>query len=42
MRRNIRVAPDGTRDLLFEECTARRQVEAKLSRLFRLRRFSRQ
>lgn len=40
MRRNIRVTPDGTRDLLFEECTARRQVETKLSRLFRLRGFS--
>ncbi|HPU58733.1 MAG TPA: ATP phosphoribosyltransferase regulatory subunit, partial [Candidatus Avimonas sp.] len=40
MRRNIRVTPDGTRDLLFEECNARRQVEQKLSRLFQLRGFS--
>jgi ATP phosphoribosyltransferase regulatory subunit len=40
MRRNIRTTPEGTRDLLFEDCIARRQAERKLSRLFQLRGFS--
>ena len=30
MRRNRRVTPEGTRDLLFEECLARREAEGRL------------
>lgn len=40
MRKNLRVTPEGTRDLLFEECLARREAEATLSDLFRRRGFS--
>jgi len=29
------ITPEGTRDLLFEECTARREIEGKLMELFR-------
>ena len=28
------ITPEGTKDFLFEECAARRQVEAQLARLF--------
>ena len=31
MRKNRRITPEGTRDLLFEECLARREVEDRLS-----------
>lgn len=34
MRKNRRITPRGTRDLLFEECLARREVENRLSDLF--------
>ncbi len=34
MRKNRRITPQGTRDLLFEECLARREVENRLSDLF--------
>ena len=35
MRRYDLITPEGTRDLLFEECLARRSVENKLTKLFR-------
>lgn len=34
MRRYDLITPEGTRDLLFEDCMARREVEKKLSELF--------
>ena len=34
MRRYDLITPEGTRDLLFEECLARRMVENKLTALF--------
>lgn len=34
MKRYDLITPEGTRDLLFEECLARREVEKKLSGLF--------
>lgn len=34
MRQNIRITPEGTRDLLFEECLARREAESLLADLF--------
>ena len=34
MKRYDLITPEGTRDLLFEECLARRMVEEKLTRLF--------
>ena len=40
MRKNRRITPQGTRDLLFEECLARREVENRLSDLFVQRGFS--
>lgn len=40
MKKNIGLTPMGTRDLLFEECLARREVEGRLCRLFQLRGFS--
>jgi ATP phosphoribosyltransferase regulatory subunit len=40
MKKNLRVTPEGTRDLLFEECLARREAESILSTLFQLRGFS--
>lgn len=40
MKKNRRLTPDGTRDLLFEECLARRQEERMLSGLFLRRGFS--
>ena len=30
MKRSDRITPEGTRDLLFEECVARRRVEGLL------------
>lgn len=35
MNRNIQITPEGTRDLLFEECLARRRVERTLGTLFK-------
>lgn len=40
MIKNRRITPEGTRDLLFEECLARREVESRLSGLFTARGFS--
>lgn len=34
MKQNIRITPEGTRDLLFEECLARREAESMLTDLF--------
>ena len=35
MKRYDLITPEGTRDLLFNDCLARRTVEDKLSGLFR-------
>lgn len=40
MKKTMRNTPEGTRDLLFEECLARREVEYTLTGLFRQRGFS--
>lgn len=40
MKKNLRNTPEGTKDLLFEECLARREVESILSELFSHRGFS--
>lgn len=40
MNRNKWLTPDGTRDLLFEECEARRRVERTLSGVFASRGFT--
>lgn len=40
MRDNSRITPQGTRDLLFEECLARREAEGMLSDLFTCHGFS--
>lgn len=40
MRRNRRITPEGTRDLLFEESLARREAEGRLADLFVSRGFS--
>ena len=40
MRKTMKVTPEGTRDLLFEESLARREAEGKLSDLFMCRGFS--
>ncbi|MCH4240005.1 MAG: ATP phosphoribosyltransferase regulatory subunit [Oscillospiraceae bacterium] len=37
MKTNKMITPEGTRDLLFEECLARRAVEGKLADAFRVR-----
>lgn len=37
MKRNNKITPEGMRDLLFEECLARRDVERKLADVFRQR-----
>ena len=39
MKRYAMSTPEGTRDLLFEECLARREVERGLTRLFKSRGF---
>ena len=41
MKRYAKVTPEGTRDLLFEECSARKIVESRLSALFRSRGYNR-
>ena len=40
MSKNTNVTPDGTRDLLFEECEARLSVEQTLKRVFKGRGFT--
>lgn len=40
MKKTMKNTPEGTRDLLFEECLARREVEYELTELFRLHGFS--
>lgn len=40
MGENYRITPEGTRDLIFEECTLRRELEYKTAGLFRSRGFS--
>lgn len=40
MKKNLRNTPEGTRDLLFEECLARREAESILADLFIRRGFS--
>jgi|LSQX01.1.fsa_nt_gb ATP phosphoribosyltransferase regulatory subunit len=37
MKNYAKITPEGTRDLLFEECDARRMVESALSKLFKSR-----
>ena len=37
MKTYSKITPEGARDLLFEECRARREVQAKLSQVFTLR-----
>ncbi len=37
MNKYSKITPEGTRDLLFEECDARREVESELSSLFKAR-----
>ena len=34
MKKNDLITPEGTRDLLFDECIARREAEQKLNTLF--------
>lgn len=41
MKRYSKITPEGTRDLLFEECNARRIVESRLSDLFKSRGYNR-
>lgn len=40
MKKTMKITPEGTRDLLFEECIARREAEGKLSDLFVCRGYS--
>lgn len=40
MGKNYRITPEGTRDLIFEECTLRRELERKTAKLFRNRGFT--
>ncbi len=40
MGKNYRITPEGTRDLIFEECVLRRELEEKMKSLFRQRGFS--
>ena len=35
MKKNDLITPEGTRDLLFNDCLARREVEMKLAALFK-------
>ncbi len=37
MKKNIKITPEGTRDLLFEECTAQNEIKQRLMELFRKR-----
>lgn len=41
MKKYKKVTPEGTKDVLFEECVARRIVERRLSNLYKLRGYSR-
>ena len=38
MKKNDLITPEGTRDLLFDECIARREAEQKLNILFTIQR----
>ena len=40
MNKNYRITPEGTRDLIFDECTLRRDLEGRLKTLFRNRGYS--
>ena len=40
MGKYYRITPEGTRDLIFEECTLRRKLEEQMKKLFRSRGFS--
>ena len=40
MKKTMKITPEGTRDLLLEECMARREAEGKLSDLFVCRGYS--
>ena len=40
MKKNSLITPEGTRDLLFDECTARRKIETDLMNLFKSRGYS--
>lgn len=40
MGKNYRITPEGTRDLIFEECTLRRELEERMKRLFKSRGFA--
>ncbi|MCL2488507.1 MAG: ATP phosphoribosyltransferase regulatory subunit [Oscillospiraceae bacterium] len=40
MKNTMRMTPEGTRDLLFEECLARRELAGRLTALFESRGFS--
>ncbi len=40
MKKYLRTTPEGTRDLLFEECSARKNVESALTALFKSRGYS--
>lgn len=37
MKRFNKTTPEGTKDILFEECRAQREISARLARVFRLR-----
>ena len=40
MGKNYRITPEGTRDLIFEECVFRRQLEERMEQLFGSRGFA--
>lgn len=40
MRYNLKTTPEGTRDILFEECDARNEVKERLAEIFRSRGYS--
>ena len=41
MNKYAKLTPEGTGDLLFEECEARRKIERSLSGIFKLRGYKR-
>lgn len=40
MKRNELITPEGTRDLLFDECLAKREAEKRIAKLFKSRGYS--
>lgn len=40
MKRYCKVTPEGTKDFLFEECQARRQIQDKIEQVFKSRNFN--